>query len=438
MIFKKEIFHFLLQKSTRFRVKRSQSMLIDQHGLLIQPHFPGFLRDMLKDTLAQLACHRFSRQTRPFTLQFDAKYFINHFSFLVRQMRRRITKSHNSCARIRAFQFSDAMLFIGLQSTALKPEEIAQLRHPLLAGVVLFSRNYAHSEQLLSLCQAIRQYSSNLLICVDHEGGRVQRFREGFTLLPKAGAFGRVYDENPLLAVGLAVSAGVIMGHELRKHGVDFSLAPVLDLQDDCSTVIGQRAFHREPSVVIALANALRQGLRSQGMPAVGKHYPGHGRVIGDSHHMLPCDSRSFAERIADRAPFFASIADGIEGIMVAHIMLPEDTLPAGFSSSCLQGLRDVGFQGAILSDDLDMQGALHVAADPVERVRMALDAGADAAMICNHFEDMTAVLSGNIRPDSRRIAHLARLRIRAPQADATARYHAALAHLAAHHSLLY
>lgn len=350
----------------------------------------------------------------------------------------RITKFRNTCAKIRAFQFSDAMLFIGLQSTALKPEEIEQLRHPLLAGVVLFARNYAHPGQLHSLCQAIRQYSADLLICVDHEGGRVQRFREGFTLLPEAGAFGRIYDENRLLAQELAISAGIVMGHELRNHGIDFSLAPVLDLQDDCSSVIGQRAFHREPDVVIALSSALRRGLRKQGMAAVGKHYPGHGRVSGDSHHMLPCDPRPFAERIADRAPFFASITDGIEGIMAAHIMLPEDTLPAGFSSSCLQGLRDAGFQGAILSDDLDMQGALHVAADPVERVRMALDAGADAAMICNHFDDMAAVLSSNIRPDAKRIARLARLRIRAPQADATACYHAALAHLAAHHSLLH
>ncbi|MDO4777585.1 MAG: beta-N-acetylhexosaminidase [Cardiobacteriaceae bacterium] len=330
------------------------------------------------------------------------------------------------------------MLFIGLTGTTLTPQEIPRLRHPFVAGVVLFSRNYTSPAQLSALTTAIRDAAPDLLICVDHEGGRVQRFRDGFTLLPEMAAFGRVYDDDPMLAARLAECAGNIMGHELRRHDIDFSLAPVLDLQDDCSSVIGHRAFHHDPYVVITLANALRRGLRHQGMAAVGKHYPGHGRVTGDSHHMLPCDHRPLTDRAADRAPFIASIADGIEGIMAAHIMLPEDTLPAGFSRPCLQTLRDHGFAGAILSDDLDMQGALAIAADPVSRVQLALDAGADAAMICNNFADMEAVLAAAPLPDPARKARLAALRARPASPDAAAYYQHACAQLVGHHPQLY
>ncbi|MDO5090293.1 MAG: beta-N-acetylhexosaminidase [Cardiobacteriaceae bacterium] len=330
------------------------------------------------------------------------------------------------------------MLFIGLVGTALTAAEIAHLRHPFVAGVVLFTRNYASPAQLSALTAAIRDAAPESLICVDHEGGRVQRFRDGFTLLPEMAAFGRVYDDDPRLAARLAECAGNIMGYELRRHDIDFSLAPVLDLQDGCSSVIGNRAFHHAPDTVITLASALRRGLRHQGMAAVGKHYPGHGRVTGDSHHMLPCDHRPFADRAADRAPFLASIADGIEGIMAAHIMLPEDTRPAGFSRPCLQTLRQHGFAGAILSDDLDMQGALAIAADPIARVQLALDAGADAAMICNNFADIAAVLAANLTPDPAKKARLAALRARPASPDAAAHYQHALAQLAGHHPQLY
>lgn len=330
------------------------------------------------------------------------------------------------------------MLFIGLRGTSLSAQETSYLHHPFVAGVVLFSRNYTSPPQLSALTAAIRRESPELLICVDHEGGRVQRFREGFTVLPEMAAFGCVYDDDPTLAARLAECAGNIMGYELRRHDIDFSLAPVLDLQDDCSSVIGNRAFHHDPYTVITLANALRRGLRHQGMAAVGKHYPGHGRVTGDSHHMLPCDHRPFADRAADRTPFIASIADGIEGIMAAHIMLPEDTLPAGFSRPCLQTLRDAGFQGAILSDDLDMQGALAIAAEPVSRVQLALDAGADAAMICNNFADIAAVLAANLPPDPSKQARLAALRARPASPDAAAYYQHACAQLVGHHPQLY
>lgn len=331
------------------------------------------------------------------------------------------------------------MLLIGLESTTLQPQDLPRLQHPFVAGAVLFARNYADAGQLQALCGDIRRHAPHALICVDHEGGRVQRFRDApFTLLPEAGAFGRVYDHTPALGEALAECAGVIMAYELRAHGVGFSLAPVLDLQDGCSGVIGNRAFHCGPEVVSRLSVALRRGLRQLGMAAVGKHYPGHGRVRGDSHHMLPCDKRPPAEREADLAPFLANIADGIEGIMSAHILLPEDTLPAGFSRVCLQGLRDSGFNGAIVSDDLDMQGALRISADPAERVRMALAAGADAAMICNRFDDIDAVLAAHPQPDAGRRSRLARLHPQALPADAQARYHAAQALFAEHHALLY
>lgn len=330
------------------------------------------------------------------------------------------------------------MLIIGLHSTTLNAQDLARLAHPLVAGVILFARNYSDSAQLRALCQAIRAHAPHLLICVDHEGGRVQRFRDAaFTLLPEAAALGRIYDQNPELALKLAQACGQIMGHELRAHGIDFSLAPILDLQDDCSSVIGNRAFHTQPEAVSALSCALRRGLRAQGMAAVGKHYPGHGRVQGDSHHMLPCDTRPYDERAADRAPFAANIADGIEGIMSAHILLPEDRLPAGFSPLCLQALREQGFHGVIMSDDLDMQGALHIAADPATRVRMALAAGADVALICNRLEDIDAVLAAGLAVDASARDRLATLRAHPAAADADRQYADAKALLAAHYDCL-
>ena len=329
------------------------------------------------------------------------------------------------------------MLFIGLENTSLQVHELPRVQHPFVGGIVLFARNYADDGQLRALCADIRRHAPHLLICVDHEGGRVQRFRNPpFTLLPEAAAFGRI--ANDTLALALAEACGCIMAYELRTHGVDFPLAPVLDLQDDCSSVIGNRAYHHDPALVSRLSIALRRGLSQQGMAAVGKHYPGHGRVHGDSHHMLPCDPRPGNERGDDRAPFLANIADGIEGIMTAHILLPEDTLPAGFSRHCLQGLRDSGFDGVIFSDDLDMQGALRISACPAERVQMALSAGADAAMICNRFADIDAVLATHPAPDASRKARLTRLRPRPPADDALSRYQAAQALFAEHHALLY
>ncbi len=320
-------------------------------------------------------------------------------------------------------------LFLGIESTTLSADDQRRIAHPDCAGVILFTRNYQDLRQLRELSAAIRKVKADILLCVDQEGGRVQRFRgEGFTPLPEAATFGRVFDQRPLLACELAQMAGIILAYELRQADLDFSFAPVLDLQDTRSSVIGARAFHANPAVVAALSIAMRNGMRQLGMAAVGKHYPGHGRIEGDSHHTLPEETRSYAEREADRYPFFVNIRDGIEAIMSAHILLPEDTLPGGFSARCLNELREAGFQGVIFSDDLDMAGA-HFFPDPSTRVQAAFTAGADAALICNRFADMDQVLADPpVLPDRTQSAQrLHALRAR-PVDPATAASHYARA----------
>ena len=285
-------------------------------------------------------------------------------------------------------------VIIGIEGTMLLAQEAAQLRRPFCAGVILFSRNYSNPAQLKRLCATIRVQRPDALICVDHEGGRVQRFREGFTAIPAMSAFGRCFDHRPFLACELAEAAGIVMAYELRLFGIDFSFAPVLDLQDPVSDVIGDRAFHANPAVVVLLAEALRRGLRTAGMVAVGKHYPGHGRVVGDSHHVLPQDARSAEEREADLYPFIRQIEGGIEGLMPAHIVFPQtDHRPASFSPVHLAELRARGFDGAIISDDLDMAGALSIA-DPAERIQAALNAGADVTLMCNDFSAIRQALA--------------------------------------------
>ena len=209
-------------------------------------------------------------------------------------------------------------VIIGIEGTMLLAQEAAQLRRPFCAGVILFSRNYSSPAQLKRLCATIRAQHPDAIICVDQEGGRVQRFREGFTALPAMGALGRCFDRRPLLACELAEAVGVIIAYELRQFGIDFSFTPVLDLHAPVSEVIGDRALHANPAVVVTLADALRRGLGNVGMIAVGKHYPGHGRVVGDSHHVLPQDPRSTDEREPDLYPFIRQIESGIEALMPA------------------------------------------------------------------------------------------------------------------------
>ena len=296
-------------------------------------------------------------------------------------------------------------VIIGIEGTMLLAQEAAQLRRPFCAGIILFSRNYSSPAQLKRLCATIRAQHPDAIICVDQEGGRVQRFREGFTALPAMGALGRCFDRRPLLACELAEAVGVIIAYELRQFGIDFSFTPVLDLHDPVSEVIGDRALHANPAVVVTLADALRRGLGNVGMIAVGKHYPGHGRVVGDSHHVLPQDPRSTDEREPDLYPFIRQIESGIEALMPAHIVFPQrDHRPASFSPVHIKELRARGFDGAIISDDLDMAGALGIA-DPAERIQAALDAGADVTLMCNDFSAIRQALTRCQRAPSRQPA---------------------------------
>jgi len=263
-----------------------------------------------------------------------------------------------------------------------------RLRNPLIGGVILFKRNYDNPQQIAELCQEIHALRSpHLLIGVDHEGGRVQRFREGFTPIPPMRAIGEVWDTHPQRARRLAQDAGYIIGAELRAVGVDFTFAPVLDLDYGSSGVIGNRAFHRNVQAVSELAHSLTLGLHEAGMNAVGKHFPGHGFVTADSHLEIPVDERTLSDlEFADILPFRQLINLGLAGIMPAHVIYPNiDDKPAGFSRTWLkQILREqYGFDGVVFSDDLTMEGA-SVAGDIHARAVASLEAGCDMVLVCN------------------------------------------------------
>lgn len=283
----------------------------------------------------------------------------------------------------------------GLQPTAAERE---LLQRPEVGGVILFSRNYASPEQLIELIAGLHALRDpRLLIAVDQEGGRVQRFRDGFTRLPPVAALGAVYDEDRGRALNLAETSGWLMASELRAAGVDLSFAPVLDIDRRRSSVIGDRAFHRKPEAVAELAHAYQKGMQTAGMAAVGKHYPGHGGVEADSHLTLPIDDRDLVDlELEDLVPFERLIRQGLAGIMVAHVLYPQiDPYLAGFSHFWLQHYlrRQLGFEGVIFSDDLSMAAAKE-AGDPVERAQTALDAGCDMILVCNQPEAARAVVA--------------------------------------------
>ncbi|HEY9199074.1 MAG TPA: beta-N-acetylhexosaminidase [Gammaproteobacteria bacterium] len=288
-------------------------------------------------------------------------------------------------------------VMIDIAGTALNADDRRRLRHPQVGGVILFSRNYESPAQIAGLVadlHALRE--PRLLIAVDQEGGRVQRFRDGFTRLPPVGELGLLYARDPARARALATRTGWLMAAELRAVGVDLSFAPVLDLNRDICPVIGDRAFHRDPEVVADIAQAYQKGMQAAGMQAVGKHYPGHGGVNVDSHLALPTDTRRFADiQMEDLVPFTRMVHHGVAGMMAAHVVYSDvDTQPAGFSPFWLQRqLRgELGFQGAIFSDDLSMAAAGCIGGYP-ERARAALQAGCDMVLVCNCPEGADEVL---------------------------------------------
>ena len=274
-------------------------------------------------------------------------------------------------------------VMMDIAGTELTDLERERLCHPMVGGLILFTRNYASREQLTRLCAEVHALREpRLLIAVDHEGGRVQRFREGFTRLPAMRKLGELYGQDEEAGLEAARAVGQVLAAELLACGVDFSFTPVLDLDYGQSSVIGDRSLGRDPESVAALANALIQGLHAAGMKSCGKHFPGHGHVAADSHVAIPVDERGLLQLQEDIAAFRHSHVDAV---MPAHVIYPAvDHRPAGFSPVWLKMLREeLGFRGVIFSDDLSMEGA-SVAGDIVDRAQAAWLAGCDMLLVCN------------------------------------------------------
>ncbi len=290
-------------------------------------------------------------------------------------------------------------VMLDVAGTTLTSEDRERLCHPLVGGIILFSRNFESCTQLAALTAEIHALREpRLLIAVDHEGGRVQRFRDGFTQLPPMRKLGHLWDRDPRRAQADAVATGLLLAAELRAQGVDLSFTPVLDVDYGNSGVIGDRAFHGRADAIAELAIALMRGLVQGGMAAVGKHFPGHGHVRADSHHEVPVDDRTYAQIEADDLiPFRRMSAAGMQGIMPAHVIYPAvDPAPAGFSRHWLQKVLrgDLGFDGVIFSDDLSMEGA-SVVGGVIERGVAALQAGCDMVLVCNNPKSADVLLDG-------------------------------------------
>jgi beta-N-acetylhexosaminidase len=316
---------------------------------------------------------------------------------------------------------------LDLAGTELGAEEREILLHPAVGGVILFSRNFEGPEQVAALTGAVHDLRDpHLLVAVDQEGGRVQRFREGFTRLPPAGHFGVLSHSHPANARRAADSVGWLMAAELRSVGVDFSFAPVLDLDRGVSRVIGDRAFADGFNLVSDLAQAWTEGVQAAGMAVVGKHFPGHGGVAADSHEELPSDGRSFADiEMEDLVPFERLIRRGMEAVMPAHVVYPSaDPNPAGFSPFWLRTvLRErMGFQGVIFSDDLNMAAAA-AGGGYAERARAAIDAGCDVLLVCNNRPAALEVIE-SLRDHDDPTVHLRCLRMHGRGGFARERLH--------------
>lgn len=288
-------------------------------------------------------------------------------------------------------------VMLDIEGYSLSDADCRRLRHPQTGGVILFTRNYRDPQQLAELCRQIHELRDpRLIIAVDHEGGRVQRFRDGFQSIPAMGQLGDLYDDDPRQALQCAETFAWMMSAELLHYGVDLSFAPVLDIADPVSDVIGDRAFHRDPEAIAHLANAWVRGMRSAGMEAVGKHFPGHGSVEGDSHHVMPFDRRSFVDiENLDLVPFRRVINTHLAGIMMAHVIYEQvDKLAAGYSRYWIETVlrEQLQFNGIVFSDDLSMCGAESVGGYP-ERARLALAAGCDILLVCNNPDGADEVL---------------------------------------------
>lgn len=279
----------------------------------------------------------------------------------------------------------------------LTEEEETLLQHPAVGGVILFGRNIQNYAQLEALVRAIRAVREELLICVDQEGGRVQRCKDGFTRLPPMQVFDRLYVENPADALALARDCGWLLAAEVLAIGIDFSFTPVLDVDDQFCSVIGDRAFSADPERVTQLGGAFIAGAREAGMAVTGKHFPGHGSVRGDSHLELPVDWRPLPDIEAKDLQPFARLADQLDAVMPAHIVFPavDADLAVGFSPRWLRDIlrEQLGFQGVVFSDDLTMAGAVQMGSYP-ERAAAALEAGCDVVLVCNNRAGADRVLA--------------------------------------------
>jgi beta-N-acetylhexosaminidase len=297
-------------------------------------------------------------------------------------------------------------LIIDTAGPELSATDRRRLKHPLVGGVVLFGRHWVDRRRLTALCAQIKKVRPDALICVDHEGGRVQRFRsDGFTEVPAMRVLGELWMKDPLAATDAATACGYVLGSELRACGVDFSFAPVLDLDHGPSGVIGNRAFHRDARVATLLAKSVMHGLLQAGMGNCGKHFPGHGFVKADSHTEVPVDKRSLKQILVDDARPYEWLSTSLTAVMPAHVIYPKvDSRPAGFSPRWLQDIlrQQMGFTGAVFSDDLSMEGARHLNGGSLsyaEAAALALNAGCDMVLLCNQSlnggEPVDALIEG-------------------------------------------
>ncbi len=284
-----------------------------------------------------------------------------------------------------------APVVLDIAGTTLTAADRRRIQHPLSGGLVLFARNWQSRVQLTELTASIKHLRPDLLICVDHEGGRVQRFRsDGYTALPAMRALGELWMNDAMTATDAASAAGFVLAAELRACGVDLSFTPVLDLDHGGSSVIGDRAFHRDARVATLLAKGLMHGLQRAGMGNCGKHFPGHGFVKADSHTAVPVDKRSLKAILADDARPYEWLSTTLTAVMPAHVVYPKiDARPAGFSPRWLKDILRgrLGFTGAVFSDDLSMEGARHLDGSTLsygEAASLALNAGCDMVLLCN------------------------------------------------------